>query len=115
MSNVPSPPQTAAPEVTAVAQSDPLAALRDQLSAVIAIASLEELTEVAAVLGIGDPLREGTGADDVVVGYAGERAVTMGTLRERARDVDGARERGELLTVEQVRAKHEAWIREHTE
>lgn len=57
---------------------------------------------IADILLPSDPLREGNAPDDTVVGYIGERAVTVGMLRDRARGADEAIARGETLTTEEV-------------
>ena len=76
---------------------------RAELIAILQTAPEETLQEVAEILKPSDPLREGNAPDETVVGYAGERAVTMGDLRNRARGADEAIARGETYTGEQLR------------
>lgn len=67
-------------------------------------ATAEELRAVAAALPPPpDPLREGNGPDETVVGYAGEREVTLGELRARARGADAAIAEGRTYSGAQIR------------
>ena len=91
---------------TATAPTSTAEQLRAQLIARLRSATPEELRAVAEALPPPpDPLREGNGPDETVVGYAGEREVTLGELRERARGADAAIAEGRTYSGEEIRER----------
>ncbi len=87
---------------------------RQELIALLQTAPAETVEVIADILIPSDPLREGNAPDDTVIGYAGERVMTVGMLRDRARGADEAIARGETISGEELLEKHTQWLKEHT-
>ena len=93
------------PQPLTAPQAKTLEETRAELIALLQVAPAETIEVIADILMPYDPLREGNAPDATVVGYIGERAMTVGMLRDRARGADEAIARGETLTGEEIRAR----------
>ncbi len=102
------------PRTIAAPQTKTLEETRAELIALLQVAPEETIEVIADILMPYDPLREGNAPDDTVVGYIGDRAMTVGMLRDRARGADEAIARGETISGGELLEKHARWLAEHT-
>ena len=89
--------------------------LREELIEKLRTAPEEVVRQVEQIMLRGPEQYAPDQPDDTVLGYTGDKPFTLGTLRDRMKRADEAIEKGELLTVDQMRERLEKkWAERRT-